>query len=94
MEWERKWLQLGARGELKDGESNKWLRYTQTAAVLSQLLANETSMQSSGYDQDVLCERRSLAVLKVHEATFFYGPVNKQRDRALDARNSNLQELT
>ena len=33
-------------------------------------------------------------VLKVHYATFFYGPVKKQRDRALDAGNSSLNELT
>ena len=32
--------------------------------------------------------------LKVHYATFFYGPVNNQRDRALDTRNYSLQELT
>ena len=30
--------------------------------------------------------------LKVHYETF-YRPVNKQRDRAVDTRNSSLQEL-
>ena len=32
-------------------------------------------------------------LLKVQYATF-YGPMNKQRDRALDTRNSSLEELT
>ena len=39
-----------------------------------------------------LCCRKSLS-LKVHYATFLRA-VNKQKNRVLDARNSNLQELT
>ena len=33
-------------------------------------------------------------LLKVHYATFFYRPVNKQTARALDARNSMDMETT
>ena len=43
-------------------------------------------------DEEEKYERKS-SHLKVHYATFFYRSVNKQRDRALDARNC-LQELT
>ena len=45
---------------------------------------------------------RSLLKLKYHSkysfkgalCNFFNGPVNKQRDRALDTRNSSLQVIT
>ena len=44
---------------------------------------------ADGFQLQAYCK----SILKVHYATFLRA-VNKQRDRALDARNSSLQELT